>query len=59
MGLGLFALAFVGSAVGLWLVSHITEAMRPVPQTPEPRAGRRVNAHRHRPSLSDRREPPT
>jgi pimeloyl-ACP methyl ester carboxylesterase len=35
MGLGLFALAFVGSAVGLWLVSHITEAMRPVPQTPE------------------------
>ncbi len=35
MGLGLFAVAFVGSAVGLWLVSHITEAMRPVPQTPE------------------------
>ena len=35
MGLGLFALAFVGSAVGLWLVSQITEAMRPVPQTPE------------------------
>ena len=35
MGLGLFALAFVGSAVGLWLVSHITEAMRPVPQTPK------------------------
>jgi hypothetical protein len=35
MGLGLFAVAFVGSAVGLWLVSQITEALRPVPQTPE------------------------
>ena len=33
MSLGLFAHAFVGSAVGLWLVSQITEALRPVPQT--------------------------
>jgi len=30
MSLGLFALAFVGSAVGLWLVSQITETLRPV-----------------------------
>ena len=35
MGLGLFAVAFVGAAVGLWLASQITEALRPVPQTPE------------------------
>jgi hypothetical protein len=35
MGFGLFAVAFVGSAVGLWLVSQITEALRPVPQTPK------------------------
>ena len=32
MSLRLFALAFIGSAVGLWLVSQITEALRPVPQ---------------------------
>ena len=31
MGLGLFAVAFVGSAVGLWIVSQITEALRPSP----------------------------
>ena len=35
MGFGLFAAAFVGSAVGLWLVSQITEALRRVPQTPK------------------------
>ena len=35
MGFGLFAVAFVRSAVGLWLVSQIIEASRPVPQTPE------------------------
>ena len=35
MGFGLFAAAFVGSAVGLWLVSQITEALRPVPQPPK------------------------
>jgi hypothetical protein len=35
MGFGLFAAAFVGSAVGLWLVSQFTEALRPVPQTPK------------------------
>jgi pimeloyl-ACP methyl ester carboxylesterase len=34
MGFELFAAVFVGSAVGLWLVSQITEALRPVPQTP-------------------------
>ena len=34
MSLGLFALAFVGSGVGLWLVYLITEALRPVPQPP-------------------------
>ena len=30
MGFGLFAVAFVGSAVGLWLLSQITEALRPI-----------------------------
>ena len=35
MSFGLIALAFVGSAVGLWLISQITEALRPVPQTPK------------------------
>ena len=35
MGFGLFAAVFVGSAVGLWLLSQITEALRPVPQTPK------------------------
>lgn len=34
MSLELFAIAFVGLAAGLWLVSQITEALRPVPQTP-------------------------
>ena len=34
MCLGLLAIAFVGSVVGLSLVSLITEALRPVPQTP-------------------------
>jgi hypothetical protein len=34
MGFELFAAVFVGSAVGLWLVSQIKEALRPVPQTP-------------------------
>jgi len=35
MGFGLVAVAFVGSAVGLWLVSQITDASRPVPRTPD------------------------
>jgi pimeloyl-ACP methyl ester carboxylesterase len=35
MGFGLFALAFVSSVAGLWLVSKIAEALRPVPQTPQ------------------------
>ncbi len=33
MSLWLFVLAFVGSAVGLWLVSQILETLRPVPET--------------------------
>ena len=30
MRFGLFAVAFVGSAVGLWLLSQITETLRPL-----------------------------
>ena len=36
MSLGLLALIiFTGAGVGLWLVSHILEPLRPVPQPPE------------------------
>ena len=35
MSFGLFAVGFVGSVAGVWLVSQITEALRPVPQTPK------------------------
>ena len=36
MSLGLLALIFfIGGGVGLWLVSHILEALRPVPRPPE------------------------
>jgi pimeloyl-ACP methyl ester carboxylesterase len=36
MSLGLLVLIiFIGGVVGLWLVSHILEALRPVPQPPE------------------------
>ena len=35
MSLGLLALIiFTGAGVGLWLVSHILEPLRPVPQPP-------------------------
>src|SRR5262245_60424770 len=35
MSLALPLIVFIGFAVGLWLVSHIIEALRPVPQIPK------------------------